>query len=75
MIYMESVITIRVPRALQMKMKKHKKNWSKEIRDYIETKIKAIELAELLDKIHNKVKRAKITSDSTIIIRQERDAR
>lgn len=72
---MDAVITIRVPKEIQIKMKKYGGNWSKEVRSYLEARLKSMELAELLNKIHKQTKHMKMTSDSTPLIREDRDSR
>jgi len=75
MILMDAVITIRIPKEVQGKMRKYERNWSKEVRAYIESRLKALELADMLNKMQKRIKNMRVTSDSTAIIREYRDAR
>jgi hypothetical protein len=70
-----SVMTIRISKEVQAKMKKYKGNWSQEVRDYIESRIKARELEEVLAKIGKANKHRRITPNSTQLIREDRDSR
>lgn len=72
---MDAVITVRVSRELQTKMKKYKSNWSQEVRAYIESRLKNLELREFLKKTEKTTKSMKVTSDSTLLIREDRDSR
>jgi DMSO/TMAO reductase YedYZ molybdopterin-dependent catalytic subunit len=72
---MDAVITIRIPKETQIKMKKYGGNWSMEVRNYLESRLKSMELAEVLDKIHKQTKHMKMVSDSTPLIREDRDSR
>ena len=75
MINMETVMTIRIPRDMQAKMKKYSRNWSEELRAYIASRLKALELVDLLVKLKKQTKSRRVTSDSTILIREDRDSR
>ncbi|NJE00790.1 hypothetical protein [Thermococcus sp. JdF3] len=46
-----AVISVRVPDELKEKMKKYDINWSEEIREFIERKIRDEEKSKLLDEI------------------------
>ncbi|MDK2384350.1 MAG: VapB-type antitoxin [Candidatus Korarchaeota archaeon] len=72
---MSSVVTVRVPRELKEKMKKLKVNWSKEIRKYIEERVRDYELLEIIDKARKEARKRKIKTDSARIIREDRESR
>ena len=72
---MSDVVSIRVPRELKEKMKKYNIDWSREIRMFIEERIKALELLELLEKIEEKSAKRRAKVDSTVLIRESREER
>ena len=74
--YMKSkVITIRIPRDLEEKMRKINVNWSEEIRRFIEEKIRYYEFSEAIMRMRSRAKNRKVDIDSTSLIREDRDMR
>ncbi len=71
---MSSVITIRVPKDIKALMKESNINWSEDIRRYIESRAKSIRLNKFL-KTLKPVKLKKGSTDSAILIREDRDRR
>ncbi len=69
------VITIRVPKGTKATMKKIHVNWSKDIREHIEDRVRATKLLDLLNELQKSSKRIRIRGDSTDIIRHYRDIR
>ncbi|MFA5869820.1 MAG: hypothetical protein WC941_09005 [Candidatus Bathyarchaeia archaeon] len=68
---MSSTITLRLPRELKDKMRRHPRPWSEELRNYIEQRIHSLELIEALDQIETRAK-TRPTPDSTPLIREDR---
>ena len=71
---MSDTITIRVPEEVKALMKATDINWSEDIRNYIEARIKSLRLNKVLKSIVP-VSKKKGGEDSTAIIREWRDAR
>jgi hypothetical protein len=70
---MSSTFTIRIPRELKEKMKKNPAEWGQEVRNFIEERIKQIELIQTLEEIESKAENRKMKIDSTTIIREDRE--
>ena len=70
---MSSVISIRVPRKLKEKMREYPIDWSKEIRGFIEERIKVLELKEIIEDIERKAEKRRTRTDSTKLIRETRE--
>jgi hypothetical protein len=70
---MSSTFTIRIPRELKEKMKKNPAEWSQEVRNFIEERIKQIELIQTLEEIESKAENRKMKADSTTLIREDRE--
>ena len=69
------VITIRVPKGTKSAMRKMHINWSEEIREHIEDRVRAAKLLDILKTLKANSKKVKISGDSAEIIRRYRDAR
>jgi hypothetical protein len=67
------VISIRVPRELEEKMRRYNVDWSEEIRRFIEERIKTLELLEILDHIEKRTARRRVREDSAKLIREARE--
>ena len=72
---MSDVYTIRLPRGLKEKMRKYDINWSKEVRMFIEKRIRQLELLEVLKEVESRAKNRKVKIDSSIFIREDRENR
>ena len=71
---MSSTYTIRIPRDLKEKMEKNpEEEWSREIRNFLEEKVKQIELVETIQQIETRAENRKTKTDSTILIRENRE--
>ncbi len=68
---MSSTITIRLPRELKEKMRRHPRPWSEELRAYIEERVRTLELVEALDEIEARAETRRVP-DSTPLIREDR---
>ena len=71
---MSSTYTIRIPRDLKEKMEKNSEEaWSVEIRNFLEERVKQIELMQTLQQIESRAQKRKTKTDSTILIREDRE--
>ena len=72
---MSEVVSIRVPRELKEKMKKYPIDWSSEIRRFIEERVRALELLEVLDEIERRAVKRMVRVNSVKLIRESREER
>ena len=71
---MSSTYTIRIPRDLKEKMEKNSEEaWSVEIRNFLEERVKQIELMKTLQQIESRAEKMKTKTDSTLLIREDRE--
>jgi hypothetical protein len=71
---MSSTYTIRIPRDLKEKMEKNSEEaWGAEIRNFLEERVKQIELMKTLQQIESRVEKRKTKTDSTLLIREDRE--
>jgi hypothetical protein len=70
---MSTTFTIRIPRELKEKMKENPTEWSEEVRNFIEQRVKQIELIKTLQEIESKAEKRQTKIDSTTLIREDRE--
>jgi len=70
---MSSTYTIRIPRDLKEKMEKNPQQWSLEIRNFLEERVKQVELMKTLQQIESRAEKRNTKSDSTLLIREDRE--
>jgi hypothetical protein len=70
---MSTTFTIRIPRELKEKMKENPAEWSEEVRNFIEQRVKQIELIKTLQETESKAEKRQTKIDSTILIREDRE--
>jgi len=70
---LSDVLTIRVPKDLKERMRRLDNSWSEEIRDFIEERIRQLELAELIEETTKNPSRPRTRIDSTHLIREDRE--
>ena len=70
---MSSTYTIRIPEELKEKMRQTDLVWSEEIRSFIEQRINSLRLIEVLDDVGERSKERVLSTDSTILIREDRE--
>jgi len=70
---MSTTITIRIPHELKERMKQNPAEWNTEVRHFIERRIKNLELQKTLKKIEPKAQKRHAKTDSTILIREDRE--
>ncbi|MCE4599756.1 MAG: antitoxin [Desulfurococcales archaeon] len=72
---MSDVISVRIPRELKEKMRKYSVDWSREIREFLEERIRALEFIEMLDGIEERARKRRTRVDSARLIREAREER
>lgn len=70
---MSTTFTLRIPRELKEKMEKNLEEWSREIRVFLEERVKQIELVKAIQEIESRAEKRKTNADSTILIREDRE--
>jgi len=70
---MSSTYTIRIPRDLKEKMEKNPEEWSQEIRNFLEERVKQIELIKTIQQIESRAEKRKTKAYSAILIREDRE--
>ena len=70
---MSTTFTIRIPRKLKEKMEKNPAEWSQEVRDFLEERVKQIELMKTLQEIEARAEKRKTKTDSVVLIREDRE--
>jgi len=70
---MSSTYTIRIPRDLKEKMEKNPEEWSVEIRNFLEQRVKQVELIKTIKQIESRAKQRNTKADSTLLIREDRE--
>lgn len=65
-------IIVEVPLELKEKMEKHKIDWNREIKEFLEERLRAHELLDLLDKITERAETRRVRADSAELIRESR---
>ncbi len=73
--FMSTTFTIRIPQELKEKMEKNPAEWSQEVRCFLEERIKQIELMKTLQEIEPRAEKRKTKTDSTLLIREDRERR
>ena len=71
--FMSATFTIRIPQELKKKMEKNPAGWSQEIRDFLEERVKQMELMKTLEEIEPIAEKRKTRIDSTTLIREDRE--
>jgi hypothetical protein len=70
---MSATFTIRIPQELKKKMEKNPAEWSQEIRDFLEEKIRQMELIKTLEETEPRAEKRKTKIDSATLIREDRE--
>lgn len=71
--FMSTTFTIRIPRELKEKMEQNPAEWSKEVRAFLEERVKQIELMKTLQEIGKRAEKRKTKTDSAKLIREDRE--
>jgi hypothetical protein len=70
---MSTTITIRIPRELREKMKENPQEWSEEVRNFIEERVRNLELQRALKEIGSRAEKRRVKINSTRLIREDRE--
>jgi len=70
---MSSTYTIRIPRDLKEKMKQNPQEWSLEIRNFLEERVRQVELMKTIQQIGSRAELMHTKADSTLLIREDRE--
>jgi hypothetical protein len=71
---MSSTYTIRIPRDLKEKMEQNpEEEWSVEIRNFLEERVKQVELMKTIKQIESRAEKRTTKADSTLLIREDRE--
>jgi len=70
---MSSTYTIRIPRVLKEKMEQNPEEWSLEIRNFLEERVKQVELMKTIKQIESRAEKRTTKADSTLLIREDRE--
>gem|GEM_PF-5610327 len=66
------MIAVRVPASLKKKLSEFDLDVSREVRAYLEQRLRGLELASLIDEVEKEAVKRKVKVDSTAIIRRDR---
>jgi len=70
---MSSTFTVRISKDLKERMRKLPVEWSEEVRRFIESRVRQLELAEKLREIEVRAIKRNVVVDSTGLIREDRE--
>jgi len=70
---MSTTFTIRISKELKEKMKKLNAEWSEEVRRFIEQRVKHLELIKTIEEIRLRAEKRRVKTDSTRLIREDRE--
>ena len=70
---MSETFSVRIPRELKEKIEQNPADWSKEVRDFLNERIKQIELLKALDEIEKHAEKRTTKIDSVALIREDRE--
>ena len=70
-----TVITIRIPKELRERMARIDINWSEKIREFIAETVERYEAMGLVKELRERARKRRVRIDSTMLIRQDREAR
>ena len=72
-VFMSTTITIRIPRELKEKMRENPQEWSEEVRNFIEQRVRNLELQKTLKEVGARAEKRRAKIDSTTLIREDRE--
>ena len=70
---MSSTYTIRIPRDLKERMERNPAEWSVEIRNFLQERVKQLELLNTIQQISSRAEKRNTKTDSTLLIREDRE--
>ena len=70
---MSTTFTVRIPKKLKQKIEENPAEWSQEVREFLEQRVKQVELIKTLHEVQARAVKRKVKGDSTALIREDRD--
>jgi hypothetical protein len=70
---MSVTFSVRIPRELKEKIEQNPADWSQEVRDFLNERIKQMELLKIIQELDNQPDKRKTKIDSATLIRQDRE--
>jgi hypothetical protein len=70
---MSATFTVRISQDLKKKMEENPAEWSQEVREFLEERIKQMELLKTLQEIEPRTEKRKTKVDSVTLIREDRE--
>lgn len=70
---MSAIFTVKISHRLKKRMEENPAEWDQEVRDFLEQKVKQMELIKTLEKNGKRAEKRKIEGDSTVLIREDRE--
>jgi len=70
---LSTTFTVRIPRELKEKMEQNPSKWSQEVREFLEERIKQIEITNTLEEIESRSEKRCTKVDSAALIREDRE--
>jgi len=73
---LSSKIEIKVPRELRERMERFSHvDWNRELREFVEARLRTLEFLQVLDEVKERAKKRVVKTDSTTLIREDREGR
>jgi hypothetical protein len=70
---MSETFSVRIPRELKEKIEANPVDWSQEVRNFLDERVKQLELLKTLKELDSQPDRRKTKTDSTQLIREDRE--
>jgi hypothetical protein len=70
---MSETFSVRIPRELKEKIEANPADWSQEVRNFLDERVKQLELLKTLKELDSQPDRRKTKTDSTQLIREDRE--
>ena len=73
---LSSSIEIRIPRKLRERMEKFSHiDWDRELREFVESRLRTLEFLQVLEEVRKNSEKRVVKTDSTMLIREDREGR
>jgi hypothetical protein len=69
---MSATFTVRIPQKLKKRMEKNPAEWSQAVRDFLEERVKQMELLKTIEEIGPRAEKRETKIDSVSLIREDR---
>jgi hypothetical protein len=70
---MSETFSVRIPRELKEKIEANPADWSQEVRNFLTERVKQLELLKILQELDSQPNTRKTKTDSTRLIREDRE--